>query len=511
MPIGEAHKSGSNFAGLAEYILAQGIYNPQNKDKKPEIVFRNHLFSSNYLELGSEFRYIAKDNSRVTKPVMHFTVNFKATDNISDDTQKKFVQKIMDEMGVREDNHQFLVVKHNDKHPHFHIQVNRIGFDGKTLTDSNSKLRIGTACDKIEKEMGLDNYLQQTRAFVYDQNFKGYKKNTNRNINKELTIVRTSRNRQIGIQEKKDYIQIETLKALDNPQINSLEVLQTELKKRNIGFQFSTNKIDQVAVSFEYSGLAVKGSQISLKGNLIKNQLLANKKASNQLDKKSEHLNLLKQTYPNLINCINQIAQLYNSGIVPNLKAIFDKNKIPYNYDSIGDYKDFNHEIGLIKQFNLECKEKLEKGKSQYADKLRDYQRLQKTELKKGFLGILNSEQKKFNDCLIIKQMNSKSPALEVGIDPNDIKKRIHESVLNLYREVNSKKVIKYVLYSIDESIKIAFKNSLKVEEKKHEIANEMKNDKQSLASVSKNANETIVSQDAMKDLGTRVRRGMRR
>jgi hypothetical protein len=29
------------------------------------------------------------------------------------------------------------------------VQINRIGFDGKTLSDSNQKLRIGTACDKI--------------------------------------------------------------------------------------------------------------------------------------------------------------------------------------------------------------------------------------------------------------------------------------------------------------------------------------------------------------------------
>ena len=165
MPIGEAHKSGGSFSGLAEYILAQGIYKNQNDDKKPEVVFKNHLYSSNYLELGAEFREVAKENKRVTKPVMHLTVNFKTTDNISNENQKKFVQKIMEEMGVKEDNHQFLVVKHNDKHPHYHCQINRIGFDGKTLSDSNSKLRIGTACDKIEKEMGLDNYLEATRIF----------------------------------------------------------------------------------------------------------------------------------------------------------------------------------------------------------------------------------------------------------------------------------------------------------------------------------------------------------
>lgn len=511
MPIGEAHKSGSSFTGLAEYILAQGIYKFQNSDKKPEIVFRNHLFSSTYLELGSEFRDIAKDNSRVTKPVMHLTVNFKETDHISNDTQKKFVRRIMDEMGVREDNHQFLVVKHNDKHPHYHIQVNRIGFDGKTLSDSNSKLRIGTACDKIEKEMGLDNYLQKTRAFVYDEEAKTYIKNINREINNGLTVVKTSRNRQVGIQEKKDYIQIETLKILDNHEVNSLEILQAELKKRSIGFQFSTNKKEQVSVSFEYDGLAVKGSQISLKGSLIKNQLLSNQKASNQLEKKLEHLELLKQIHPSFIKSIDQIVQSYNSGTIFNLKAIFDRNGISDNHDSNANHKGFVEAVRLIKQFDLECKEKLEKAKSQYTDDLRDYQRLQKTELKKGFLGILSSEQNRFNDDLKNRLNNSKKPVLEVVLEVEEIKNQIHQSILKSYSEVNSQKVIQYVLYSIDENIKIAINNSLKIEEKKRETANDMKNNKQSLTSDSKNPNDTKISQIRNENVEGTVRMKMRR
>jgi hypothetical protein len=43
-------KSGSSFNGLAEYILPVNLQNFKI-DKKPEIVFRNHLFSSTYLEL----------------------------------------------------------------------------------------------------------------------------------------------------------------------------------------------------------------------------------------------------------------------------------------------------------------------------------------------------------------------------------------------------------------------------------------------------------------------------
>ncbi|NDP21456.1 MAG: hypothetical protein GZ091_10295 [Paludibacter sp.] len=454
MPIGEAHKSGISFTGLAEYILAQGIYTPQLSDKKPEIIFRNHLFSSNYLELGSEFRDIAKDNLRVTKPVMHLTVNFKETDRISNDTQKKFVKRIMDEMGVREDNHQFLVVKHNDKHPHYHIEINRIGFDGKTLSDSNSKLRIGTACDKIEKEMGLDNYLQETRVFVYDEISKTYKKNENLNRNKSIDVVKQSRNRKVGIQEKKDFIQIATLKTLDNHRVNSLEQLQQELKKQKIDLQYTVNSKEQVAVSFRYDGLAVKGSQISLKGSLIKNQLLSNEKVINQLDDKKEQIDLLKAAYPKLIKSMEQMVEQYNAGKMPDIKLIFAENQITYNNSNTIEYKNLKLELPSFQVLEQDCKFKLEKGKEIYDSNLKKYNALQKVPFEKGFLGILSSEQKRFNSALTERLKSTKPPTLDVAIKTNDFVESLTKEIKKEFVDISSEKITRYMNYIIDNSIK---------------------------------------------------------
>ena len=464
MPIGEAHKSGGSFSGLAEYILAQGIYKSQNDDKKPEIVFKNHVYSSNYLELGAEFRDVAKENKRVTKPVMHLTVNFKTSDNISIENQKKFVQKIMDEMGVKENNHQFLVVKHNDKHPHYHIQINRIGFDGKTLSDSNSKLRIGTACDKIEKEMGLDNYLQETRAYVYDENSNTYKKNKNRNINNGKTVIKASRNRQVGIQEKKDFIQIKTLKALNNHNVESLEELQRALETQKISFKYSVNKKEQVAVSFRYKGLAVKGSKISLKGSLIKNQLLANQLANKKLKDKEKLLYLLKDIYLNLVKSIDQMVQQYNSGKIPNLNTIFEKNDIHYNKAGQLEYKNLTLEAGFLKRFIEEFNMKLENAKNEHIANTKAYHLLQNIEFKKGFLGFLNSKEKKFNKELKEKKEQTKVPSLEIGLEASNYKKEMLDSMKKTYQEEKAKKVIRYMLYSIDESIKLTKEKELKSE-----------------------------------------------
>src|SRR5690554_16551 len=328
MPIGEAHKSGSRFSGLCAYVLAQGIYGIQKKIKKPEIGLSNFIYGKHYEEIAKQFKEQAEENLKVKNPVMHLSVNFKTEDHISKEIQEQFVKRVLEEMEIKDDNHQYIAVRHNDKHPHFHIVVNRVGFDGKTLSDSHSKYRIGTACDKIEKEMELDNYLEKSRVFIYDKATNSYKKNENREINKGKEIVKRTRNRQIGVQEKKDYIQIQTIKALQNPKVSSLEGLQNELKKKRIQFQYTVNKKEQVAVSFKYDGLAVKGTQVSLKGSLIKKQLLLNAKASLHQNEKSNFLQTIKETKRSFENSINEIVNTYNSGKTPDLKEIFAKNGI---------------------------------------------------------------------------------------------------------------------------------------------------------------------------------------
>ncbi len=56
------------------------------------------------------------------------------------------------EMGFQ--NNQWVAVLHHDtNHPHLHIVANRIGFDGRTVSDSNSYKRIALFCRKMESNM----------------------------------------------------------------------------------------------------------------------------------------------------------------------------------------------------------------------------------------------------------------------------------------------------------------------------------------------------------------------
>lgn len=465
MPIGEAHKSGSTFTGLCEYVLAQGIYSIQNNDKKPEIVFNNFIYGTEYLDIGKQFKDQANENRKVSKPVMHLTVNFKANDHISKLQQEEFVKRILKEMGVKDDNHQYLAVRHQDKHPHYHLIINRVGFDGKTLSDSNSKLRIGTACDKVEKEMGLDNYLAETRAFVYDKEINSHKKNKNQQINKGLTVVKPARNRAIGVQEKKDFIQMQTLKLLKNPQVYSLDILKSQLKNNNIDFNFSVNKNNQVAVAFRYDGLAVKGMQISLKGNLIRDQLAMNKTAADKFNNKAVLLQNIEEIKLRFKTSIEQIAQHYNTGNKPDFKEVFMQNGIIYNDDYIR-YKNLSVEMIILKEFKIQCDSKLQTAKTNYDAKMKAFDKLQQTEFKKGFLGVLTPEQKKFNADLVLKQTNSQKPRLQVDINPHDFLKTMETQFVNIYRDVDDKRIVRSNAYLVHESINLNETKSISSVEK---------------------------------------------
>lgn len=464
MPIGEAHKSGSRFSGLCEYVLAQGIYSVQNDLKEPEIVLSNFIYGKHYEEIAKQFKEQADENLKVKNPVMHLSVNFKTEDHISKEIQEQFVKRVLEEMGIKDDNHQYMAVRHNDKHPHFHIVVNRVGFDGKTLSDSNSKYRIGTACDKIEKEMELDNYLEKSRIFIHDETTNSYKKNENRKINKGKEIVKRTRNRQIGVQEKKDYIQIEIIKALQNPKIYSLEGLQNELRKKRIQFQYTVNKKEQVAVSFKYDGLAVKGTQVSLKGSLIKKQLLLNAKASLHQNEKSNFLQTIKETKRSFENSINEIVNTYNSGKTPDLKEIFAKNGIQL-YDNYSiQYNNWNVELTTLQAFNEQCRKKLMIAKENYHSKIDAYLKLQNTEFKHGFWGFLTSEQKQFNKELEFKKQNTPFPNLEVGISKEDFLGTIQSKIDEIHNAIKATDIIHEKAYIIDESIDLEQKKTLKEE-----------------------------------------------
>jgi hypothetical protein len=62
------------------------------------------------------------------------------------------------------EKNQYLAVLHKDtRHQHLHIVTNRIGFDGKTLSDSNNYKKIAAYCRKMEEKYQMQKVLSPGR------------------------------------------------------------------------------------------------------------------------------------------------------------------------------------------------------------------------------------------------------------------------------------------------------------------------------------------------------------
>ena len=259
MPIGNISKAGKSFSGAAEYDLAQGKYAEQENSKKPEILEQNFVFGNDYKDLGKQFREVSNENKRIESPVMKVSIIFDTKENLKKKKKIEFTKKVMKEMGIREDNHQYMITRHSDKkHDHHHVLANRVGMDRKVIDYSHSIPRLEKSIDKVEKEMKLNNDLSKTRRYVFDEkNEKGYKvQKENFRSNREKVSTKT---KSLGVAEKKDYIKNSVEKSLQESK--SVSDLQSKLQEKNISVEARFDKANKLTgISFKYDNLSVKGS-----------------------------------------------------------------------------------------------------------------------------------------------------------------------------------------------------------------------------------------------------------
>lgn len=84
----------------------------------------------------------------------HTSLNFPPKENLSNERMKSIAKDYLSELGFNQ--HQFIVFRHRDAdHPHIHILVNRIGFDGKVVSDSQDYARSEKVIRVLEKKYNL--------------------------------------------------------------------------------------------------------------------------------------------------------------------------------------------------------------------------------------------------------------------------------------------------------------------------------------------------------------------
>ena len=140
---------GADFGGVINYMLSK-------QGGKAMVLASNNIGFTDQNLCVREFALQASMRPNVQKPVCHTILSFSANDadQLTDDVMIKIANEYLEKMGYG--NTQSLIVRHSDRqHPHLHICINRIGNDGKTISDRNEKYRSTKICREVTERYGL--------------------------------------------------------------------------------------------------------------------------------------------------------------------------------------------------------------------------------------------------------------------------------------------------------------------------------------------------------------------
>ena len=140
---------GTNFSGVLSYML-------NKREGKARVLQANGVRSSFPNDIAHDFNLQASMRPNIQKPICHTILSFSAHDTkrLTDDMMVKIANEYLAKMGYADT--QSLIVRHSDRqHPHLHICINRIGNDGKIISDRNEKYRSTKICRELTEHYSL--------------------------------------------------------------------------------------------------------------------------------------------------------------------------------------------------------------------------------------------------------------------------------------------------------------------------------------------------------------------
>ena len=220
---------GTNFSGVVNYMLSK-------REDKVKVLQANGVRSSFPYDIAYDFNLQASMRPNVEKPVCHTILSFSAHDSerLIDATMVKIANEYLHEIGYGDT--QSLIVRHSDRqHPHMHICINRIGNDGKTISDRNEKYRSTKICRELTERYGLT--IGEGKQEVNRLRLRG--------------------------EDKLRYEIFDTIKAV-LPQSQTWKNFVAELEQQDITTRFKTKGNTDVVqgIIFEKDGCSFSGSKI---------------------------------------------------------------------------------------------------------------------------------------------------------------------------------------------------------------------------------------------------------
>ena len=163
-------KFGSNFVGALAYNLKK-LNHPDRKQRAE--VLATSFFSLSPGDIKKEVELIRQLRPALGKYVWHTSLNFSNDEKPSNLTNANLLDIAFDYMkAMGYDDNQYLIVRHHDAdHPHVHLLVNRIRYDGSVVTDSNNYRKSLSVLRSLEEQYNLMSLAQDNSGTLQQQNF----------------------------------------------------------------------------------------------------------------------------------------------------------------------------------------------------------------------------------------------------------------------------------------------------------------------------------------------------
>ena len=233
---------GKSFKGCLLYCLNDKLQD-ENKEEimkdRAEVLLFNQCYG-NQKELIQQFNEVRQLNSKLSKPVLHITLSLVPGEELPKEKMIELCQHCAKDMGF--EYNQYVAIHHKDtNHQHLHIVVNRIGFDKRTVSDSNNFQKIAAYCRKMELKFNLTPVLSPRQFLPKEQRHilrqDGRKEQLKRDIQQALQQV----NNYQQFEQKMKVLGYQVLKARG---ISFIDDKKVKIKGSEVGF--SLMKIEKI-------------------------------------------------------------------------------------------------------------------------------------------------------------------------------------------------------------------------------------------------------------------------
>jgi hypothetical protein len=220
-------------------------YNLEKVDKGIAVVLDHSFVTVSEKSILKEIQMIKVLRPNLQKYFYHTSISFPPSEDLTNATMTQIGKDYLQESGFTQN--QYIMFRHHDaEHPHLHILVNRINYDGKVLSDSNDFARCEKILRDLEKKYNLTEVISskqaQERAMTKDELEMMKRTNTpSHKMTLQILIKDT-------ITSNKKLSCSEFIQALESKEINLL------FNQASTGFVSG--------ISYSYEGMIITGAKL---------------------------------------------------------------------------------------------------------------------------------------------------------------------------------------------------------------------------------------------------------